>query len=79
MAINTDIQTFTDAELLTLTRKAIADILVGGQATGANGRQLTRTDLPKLTEAVEWLEARVNSADPTSPGGIVLGVYGERQ
>lgn len=70
MAIDTNVQTFTDAELLKLTRKAIADILVGGQAYGINGRNLTRADLPTLMETQKELEQRINDASGT--GSIAL-------
>lgn len=75
MAIDADgVQTFTDAQLLALTRKAIADILVSGQSYGMNGRNLTRTDLPKLWDTVRILEGRIADTDTT--GGIALGTFG---
>lgn len=78
MAIDTNIQTFTDEEMLKLARKAIAEIMVGGQSSGLNGRQMTRADLPALWDSVRDLEARINSAATDSAGGIALVQYGER-
>lgn len=78
MAIDTNVQTFTDAELLALTRKAIADILAYGQSTGANGRTLNRADLPTLLQTQTVLEERVNAAAPDAAGGVALVQYGER-
>lgn len=44
--------TGTDAEMLALVRRAIATILRGGQAYGADGTSLTRANLRDL----RWLE-----------------------
>jgi hypothetical protein len=79
MAIDTSVQTFTDAELLNLTRKAIADILVGGQSYGMNGRQLNRADLAGLREQEKYLEDRINAAaNAEQGGGIALVQFGDR-
>jgi hypothetical protein len=72
MAIDTNVQVFTDAELLLLTRKAIADILVAGQAYGINGRNLTRADLPELWATVNTLESRITSSGSNGDGGTAL-------
>jgi hypothetical protein len=73
MAIDTNVQTFTDTELLALTRKAIADILVAGQAYGVNGRNLTRADLPTLMDTQRVLESRISAASGT--GGFALASF----
>lgn len=79
MAIDTNVQTFTDAELLALVNKAIADILVGGQATSPDGRRtLTRADLDTLMEIKRELETTVAAEDSETGGGIALVRYGER-
>jgi len=75
MAIDTGVQVFTDAELLKLTRKAIADILAGGQAYGIGGRSLTRADLKALWETVAILEDKVADASLDN-GDTVLGSFG---
>jgi hypothetical protein len=74
MAIDTNPQTFTDAELLALTRHAIATILAGGQAYGINGRSLTRADLTDLWETVRTLETRIAAAGGT--GSVALVEFG---
>ena len=75
MAIDTNVQTFTDAELLALTRKAIADILAAGQSYAISGRTLTRADLAGLWETVKTLEERINAT--TYDGGIALAQFRE--
>lgn len=53
----------TDAELLELTRSAIARITMHGQAYGSDGRTLTRADLKALQQQADWLEAKIAAAD----------------
>ena len=55
--------TGTDAELLELTRAAIARITVMGERRMLHGRDVTEATLKELRETVEWLEGRVNAAD----------------
>lgn len=66
------IPTYTDAELLTLTRKAIVDVLAGGQAYGVQGRQFTRADLAELYSTVQLLEQRINAAADTADGTALI-------
>jgi hypothetical protein len=78
MAIDTDIQTFTDAELLKLYRKALADIAVGGQGYGLSGRTLTRADLGDIIDVIEKLEGRIEEESNTEGGGsVVLAQFGD--
>jgi hypothetical protein len=69
---------YTDAELLKLVRKAIAEIMMYGSAQGAGGRQLTRASLEQLRLSEADLQQRVNATgDPE--GGIVLARFGDAQ
>lgn len=80
MAIDTNIQTFTDSELLALNRKAQAEIYAYGSSVSGGGRTLTRVDLPALIAAAKDLEARIqDSANATNGGGIALVRFGEAQ
>lgn len=75
MAIDTNIQEFTDAELLKLCRKAIAEIMVYGTSVGSNGKSLSRADLTALRETQTDLESRVSAAESATlgnGGGIAL-------
>ncbi len=78
MAIDTNTQTFTDAQLLAFYRKALVSIAEGGQAVGMTGNQLTRANLKDVRETIEWLEQRVADASSGSSGGIGLAGFGER-
>jgi hypothetical protein len=79
MAIDTNVQTFTNAELLALTKKAIADILVAGQHKSDSGKMLTRADLKVLMDTKETLEAIVqDEGTGDNGGGLALVQFGER-
>jgi len=65
------IGTGTDAELLVLTRAAIAQITVHGQSYAMGDRSLTRADLPALWEQVRMLEARIGAATSRSRSNVV--------
>lgn len=80
MAIDTNIQTFTDEELLKLNRKAQAEIYAYGSSVGSNGKSLTRADLAALREAEKDLETRIAATGGDGAGGFnVLAQFGERQ
>lgn len=70
------IPTYTDAELLSLARSQIVQILASGQAYGIDGRSLTRTDLPKIQQFIEWIEARVDEDESDFGDGIALVQFG---
>lgn len=74
------LQTFTAAQLLTLTEYRIAQILAGAQAYGANGRQLTHADLATLYEQRDKLKAEIEAdAAGDLGGGNILVQYGREQ
>lgn len=76
MSINiAGVQNFTDAELLTLYRAALAAVATG-QSYSIGGRSLTRADLKSIREMVEWLEQRTNSED--NGGNIALVRFGDQ-
>lgn len=81
MVIDVDaLQTFTTAQLLTLTEYRIAQILAGAQAYGANGRQLTHADLKTLYEQRDKLKAEVDAESAGEAGsGNVLVRFGQEQ
>ncbi len=74
-----DSESYTDAQLLAHTRKAIAAVTLGGKAVGFGGQALTRADLPDLWDSVDRLEKRIADASPDSSGGIGLAGFGERR
>lgn len=59
---------YTDAELLELTREAIAQLVGGAQRYKIGGREYEAADLPELRRSVEWLEARL--ARSRAGGGL---------
>lgn len=67
MAKNEAASTYTDAELLALTREAIANLTAGAQRYRIGGREFQAADLDKLWKQVEMLEARIARA---SSGGL---------
>ena len=77
MPIDTNVQVFTDAELLLLYRQCLAKIAIG-QNYQLNGRMMTYADLKEVREMIEWLEERVVVAEDNN-GGLGLVQYGERQ
>lgn len=50
---------YTDAELLALSREGYAQILTTGRAYTISGRSWTAAELPQLQAAIEWLESRI--------------------
>jgi len=72
-----NVQDFTDAELLKLTRYALASLMLGKSVTIA-GRALTREDAPSLRETIEWLEQRIE-ADSADTGGTIALVQFVRE
>ncbi len=79
MAIDTNIQTFTNAELLKLVRLAIANVLVGGQGYGLNGTTFTRADLSDLRKVeAELADAVETEVAGEAGGGLALVRFGER-
>ena len=77
MPIDTNVQVFTDAELLLLYRQCLAKIAIG-QNYQLNGRMMTYADLKEVREMIEWLEERVVVAEDNN-GGLGLVQYGDRQ
>lgn len=78
MAIDINgIQAFTDSELLTLYRWALANN-AAGQSRTIEGRSVSFPPLADLMKAVDWLESRVN-ADSATGGGIALVSFGDPQ
>lgn len=63
------IGTGTDAELLVLTRAAIARITSYGSMRGEDGRMLTEANLPALWDQVRTLEQRIEAAAAAGGGG----------
>ena len=71
------IQSFTDAEMLKLTRFAIATITSGGgQEYAINGRTFTRADLGQLQAMEAYYSGRVDDAAASSNGGFSLARFG---
>lgn len=60
-----NVQTFTDAELLTLYRNAMAQLAVS-ESTTINGRTVRRSQLPQIRETLEWLERRIDATENES-------------
>jgi hypothetical protein len=76
MAIDTNVQTFTNAQMLSFVRLAIAQVLVGGQSYAMpGGKQFTRADL-KALQAMEDQYLAASSAD-AGDGGIALARFGD--
>lgn len=50
----------TDQEMLDAIRASILKIVTGGQSVAADGRSLTRADLPSLREMEREYSARVS-------------------
>lgn len=62
MAINiSNLQTFTDAELLTLYRHALATGAAGQDRQMSDGRRITFPPIEALMKAIDWLEKRTNA------------------
>ena len=77
MSLDTSsIQSFTDADLLSLARAALAGILAGGQSYSLpGGRSFTRANMNDLLKLINELEGRINAA--TEDSGIALVRFGE--
>lgn len=73
--IDTNVQEFSDDELLKLYRQCLAKIAIG-QSYQMNGRMMTYADLKEVREMIEWLEQRTESADEN--GGLGLIGFGDR-
>ncbi len=72
MSINiSGLQTFTDTEILTCYRYALATGAFR-QEVEISGRRLKIPDAKTVRETITWLESRVNA-----DGNIALGQYGE--
>lgn len=52
--------TYSDSELLALSREAYAQVTATGKAYMIAGRSYTAADLPELRQSIEWLEARID-------------------
>jgi hypothetical protein len=74
MAIDTNFQTFTDAEMLAAYRSAMMN---GSFRTtySINGRSITIPDADTCMKVIGWLEARINEANGT--GDVALGTFGD--
>ena len=69
MTIDIDnVQTFTDAELVVLYRRALAALAIS-QSTSIAGRTVTRANLPEIRKQIEWLEGR--SARAAAGGSLI--------
>lgn len=66
MAITTtqldNLPDYTDSQMVRVCKKAIVDVLGGGQNYSINGRTLTRADLDKIKGMLTFFENRVESA-----------------
>lgn len=74
MAIDiSSLQSFSAADMLKLCEHNIAQINVGGQAYGADGKQLTRADLSTLYAQRDKLKQEIaDEAAGATGGGNVL-------
>ena len=63
---------YTDPELLTLYRSALAAIATG-QSYTINGRALSRADLSSVRDTISWLESRIDIA--TGDGDVGLASF----
>lgn len=79
MAIDaSSLTSYSDSDLLTIYRWAMANG-AAGQTRTINGRSVTFPALADMMKAIDWLEARVETAAATDAGGgNVLVKYGER-
>jgi len=63
MAIDlTDIQDFSDANLLAIAKQAYANAMLS-QALSTGDRAITRPRIDRLKEQIEWLEQRIGAAN----------------
>jgi len=75
MAIDTgSVQTFTNAELLTLYRSALAAVATG-QSYSIGGRTLSRADLGQIRDTIDWLQSQIG--DEATGGKHALIQFGE--
>lgn len=61
--LSNPIGTGTDAELLELTRAAIARITVLGERRLLHGKDVTEAALAELRKQADWLESKISAAD----------------
>lgn len=52
----------TDAQILALLRRAVAEVTVFGQSNLLRGNTVTRADLSQLTAAIKYYQALVSGA-----------------
>ena len=66
MAVTTtqldNLPTYTDAQMVKVCKKALVDVMAGGQSYSLNGRTVTLADLDKLKTMLAFFEDRVESA-----------------
>lgn len=66
---------YTDAQMVKVCKKAIVDILAGGQNYSINGRTLSRADLDKVTNMLSFFEERVEAAGNTDGTTTALAEF----
>ena len=76
MAIDTNVQEFTNAELLKLYRLCFAHISAN-QSYSMNGRVYQRADIGEVIKAIEWLEEQIETAATETGGNIALAKFGD--
>jgi len=62
-----NIQTYTDSDLRTLYRNALAQLAIS-KSTTVGGRTVTRSDIPSIIKALEYIEGRIEADDTGSIG-----------
>lgn len=79
MAVTTtqldNLPNYTDAQMVKACRKAIVDILAGGQNYSINGRTLGMADLDKVKDMLAFFEEREESAGNTDGTTTALGEF----
>jgi len=73
-----NIQSFTDEELLKLYRWALATGSAGTTRT-ISGRSIQFPDVKAIRETIQWLESRIQVSTTGDGGDIALGEFGEAQ
>lgn len=64
------LQTFTDSDMVTLFRWAIAQLALS-ESVEIEGRRITRAQLPALRDTLQFFEERVYDAQYAQAGGNV--------
>ncbi len=69
MAIDTNVQDFSTAEMLKLVRKRKAAILAGAQAYGSDGKTLQHVSFQQLCDEEKSLEQKLADEQAGKNGG----------